>query len=47
MYLTLFISAFAAATILAVQSEALLAYQVPIAPDAVVKLVDITTPGNV
>ncbi|NCW53912.1 MAG: DedA family protein, partial [Rhodobacteraceae bacterium] len=36
MYLSLFISAFAAATILPAQSEALLAYQVSISPDAVV-----------
>ena len=47
MYLTLFISAFAAATILPAQSEALLAYQVSIAPDAVIKLVAVATLGNV
>ena len=47
MYLTLFISAFAAATILPAQSEALLAYQVSIAPDAVIKLVAVVTLGNV
>tara|TARA_B100001057_G_scaffold478375_1_gene548739 strand:+ start:190 stop:612 length:423 start_codon:yes stop_codon:yes gene_type:complete len=47
MYLTLFISAFAAATILPAQSEALLAYQVSMAPDAVVKLVAVATLGNV
>ena len=47
MYLTLFISSFAAATILPAQSEALLAYQVLIAPDAVIKLVAVATLGNV
>lgn len=47
MYLSLFISAFAAATILPAQSEALLAYQVSISPDAVVQLVAIATLGNV
>ena len=47
MYLTLFISAFAAATVLPAQSEALLAYQVSIAPDAVIKLVAVATLGNV
>jgi len=47
VYLSLFISAFAAATILPAQSEALLAYQVSISPDAVVQLVAIATLGNV
>ena len=47
MYLSLFISAFAAATILAAQSEALLAYQVSISPDAVVQLIAVATLGNV
>lgn len=47
MYLTLFISAFAAATILPAQSEALLAYQVSISPDAVVQLIAVATLGNV
>ena len=47
MYLSLFISAFAAATILPAQSEALLAYQVSISPDAVVKLIAVATLGNV
>lgn len=47
MYLSLFISAFAAATILPAQSEALLAYQVSISPDAVVQLVAVATLGNV
>ena len=47
MYLTLFISAFSAATILPVQSEVLLAYQVSIAPDSVVLLVAVATLGNV
>ena len=47
MYLSLFISAFAAATILPAQSEVLLAYQVSISPDAVVQLVAVATLGNV
>ena len=47
MYLSLFISAFAAATILPAQSEALLAYQVSISPDAVVKLIAVASLGNV
>ena len=47
MYLSLFISAFAAATILPAQSEALLAYQVSIQPDAVVQLIAVATLGNV
>ena len=47
MYLTLLISAFAAATILPAQSEALLAYQVSISPDAVVQLIAVATLGNV
>lgn len=47
MYLSLFISAFAAATILPAQSEALLAYQVSISPDAVVQLIPVATLGNV
>ena len=47
MYLSLFISAFAAATILPAQSEALLAYQVSIPPDAVVQLIAVATLGNV
>ncbi|WP_438997668.1 YqaA family protein [Candidatus Puniceispirillum sp.] len=47
MYISLFISAFLAATILPAQSEALLAYQVSIAPDLVLKLVAIATAGNV
>jgi len=47
VYLSLFISAFAAATILPAQSEALLAYQVSISPDAVVQLVAVATLGNV
>ena len=46
MYLSLFISAFAAATILPAQSEALLAYQVSISPDAVVQLIAVATLGN-
>ena len=47
MYLSLFISAFAAATILPAQSEALLAYQVSISRDAVVQLIAVATLGNV
>ena len=47
MYLSLFISAFAAATILPAQSEALLAYQVSISPNAVVQLIAVATLGNV
>ena len=47
MYLSLFISAFAAATILPAQTEALLAYQVSISPDAVVQLIAVATLGNV
>lgn len=47
MYLSLFISAFAVATILPAQSEALLAYQVSISPDAVVQLIAVATLGNV
>lgn len=47
MYLSLFTSAFAAATILPAQSEALLAYQVSISPDAVVQLIAVATLGNV
>ena len=47
MYLSLSISAFAAATILPAQSEALLAYQVSISPDAVVQLIAVATLGNV
>ena len=47
MYLSLFISAFAAATILPAQSKALLAYQVSISPDAVVQLISVATLGNV
>jgi len=47
VYLSLFISAFAAATILPAQSEALLAYQVSIPPDAVVQLIAVATLGNV
>ena len=47
MYLSLLISAFAAATILPAQSEALFAYQVSISPDAVVQLIAVATLGNV
>ena len=47
MYSTLFVSAFAAATILPAQSEALLAYQISANPAAVVSLVAAATIGNV
>ena len=47
MYLTLFISAFAAATILPAQSEALLAYQVSLNPSYAAKLIAVATIGNV
>ena len=47
MYLTLFISAFAAATILPAQSEALLAYQVSLNPSYMVQLITVATIGNV
>ena len=47
MYLTLFISAFAAATILPAQSEALIAYQVSINPNHAVQLITVATIGNV
>ena len=44
--MTLFISAFAAATILPAQSEALLAYQVSLYPHAIISLVIVATAGN-
>ena len=47
MYLTLFISAFAAATILPAQSEALLAYQVSLNPSHTAQLITVATIGNV
>ena len=47
MYLTLFISAFAAATILPAQSEALLAYQVSLNPSYTAQLITVATIGNV
>lgn len=47
MYLSVFISAFLAATILPAQSEAILAYQLSLTPGAVVSLVAIATIGNV
>ena len=47
MYVTLFMSAFAAATILPAQSEALLAYQVSLHPHAIISLVVVATAGNV
>ena len=47
LYLSLFISAFLAATLLPAQSEAVLAYQISSSPDALVSLVVVATAGNV
>ena len=47
MYLSLFISAFLAATILPAQSEAVLAYQISGVPDEIVMLIAVATFGNV
>ena len=47
MYLTILISAFAAATILPAQSEALLAYQVSLNPSYTAQLITVATIGNV
>lgn len=47
MYLSIFISAFLAATILPAQSEAILAYQLSVTPNAFVSLVAVATIGNV
>ena len=47
MYISLFISAFLAATILPAQSEAVLAFQISSAPDEIVMLIAIATFGNV
>ena len=47
LYLTLFISAFTAATILPAQSEALLAYQVSLNPSYTAQLITVATIGNV
>ncbi len=47
MYISLFISAFLAATILPAQSEALLAYQITAASDEIVMLISLATFGNV
>ena len=47
MYLAIFISAFLAATILPAQSEAILAYQLSVTPNAFVNLVAVATAGNV
>lgn len=47
MYFSLFLSAFVAATILPAQSEALLAYQVSIAPQSILSLITVATIGNV
>ena len=47
MYLTLFKSALAAATILPAQSEALLAYQVSLNPGYTAQLIRVATIGNV
>jgi membrane protein YqaA with SNARE-associated domain len=47
LYLSIFISAFLAATILPAQSEAILAYQLSVTPNAFVSLVAVATIGNV
>ena len=47
LYLSLFFSAFLAATLLPAQSEAVLAYQISANPDALVYLIAIATAGNV
>ena len=47
MFLSVFISAFLAATILPAQSEAVLAYHISASPDALILLVIIATAGNV
>ena len=47
MYISVFISAFLAATILPAQSEAILAYQLSVAPTALIGLVTVATVGNV
>ena len=47
MFLSVFISAFLAATILPAQSEAVLAYHISTSPDALILLVIIATAGNV
>ena len=47
MYISLFISAFLAATILPAQSEAVLAYQISAFPDEIVILIALATLGNV
>lgn len=47
MYISLFISAFLAATILPAQSEAVLAYQISAVPDEIVMLIALATLGNV
>lgn len=47
MYFTLFVSAFAAATILPAQSEALLAYQISLNPSYMAQLIAVATIGNV
>ena len=47
VYLSLFLSAFLAATVLPAQSEAVLAYQISVYPEALVCLVAVSTTGNV
>ena len=47
LYITLFLSAFVAATILPAQSEAFLAYQVSVHPQSVLSLIIVATIGNV
>lgn len=46
MYLSVFVSAFVAATILPAQSEAVLAYQLTQSPDAAITLIAVATVGN-
>jgi len=46
LYASVFISAFLAATILPAQSEAVLAYQLAMAPHALISLVAVATAGN-
>lgn len=47
MYLSLFVSAFLAATLLPAQSEAVLIYQITAHPEAVMSLIVVATAGNV
>ena len=47
LYISLFVSAFLAATILPAQSEAVLAYQISAVPDEIAMLIALATLGNV